>query len=90
MRQEAVKVLFLFFFFFFFVSETAAYGALQHRAEPGGKEVRRMEALHVPSFQQFCDQTVQLRHRLSLMQDGRPAPQISAGTVAEAICFMGR
>jgi hypothetical protein len=48
-----------------------------------------METSQIPSFQQFCEQTVQLRRRLASLEDGRPAPQISAGTVAEAICFMG-
>jgi hypothetical protein len=48
-----------------------------------------MEASQIPNFQQFCEQTVQLRRRLAAMEDGRPAPQISAGTVAEAVCFMG-
>lgn len=54
-----------------------------------GKEVMRMDASQVPSFQQFCEQAMHLRSRLEDMQDGRQAPQISAGTVAEAVCFMG-
>jgi hypothetical protein len=48
-----------------------------------------MNTLRVPSFQQFCEQTVQLRRRLASMEDEREAPRISAGTVAEAVCFMG-
>ena len=48
-----------------------------------------MDASQLPNFQQFCEQEVQLRRRLAAMKDGRQAPQISAGTVAEAVCFMG-
>jgi hypothetical protein len=48
-----------------------------------------MDASQVPNFQQFCEQEVQLRQRLGSIQDGRQAPQILAGTVAEAVCFMG-
>ena len=48
-----------------------------------------MDVLQVPNFQQFCEQKMQLRQRLASMEDGRQAPQISAGTVAEAVCFMG-
>jgi hypothetical protein len=54
-----------------------------------GKEVMRMDASHVLNFQQVCEQEFQLRRRLASMQDERQAPQISAGTVAEAVCFMG-
>ncbi len=54
-----------------------------------GKGVMWMERSQVPNFQRFCEQTVQLRRRLASMQDGRQAPQIPAGTVAEAISFMG-
>ena len=48
-----------------------------------------MDISHIPNFQQFCEQTFRLRQRLAALEDGRPAPQISAGTVAEAVCFMG-
>lgn len=48
-----------------------------------------MDGLHVPSFQRFCEQTLRLRRRLGSLEDTRPAPQISAGVVAEAVCFMG-
>jgi hypothetical protein len=48
-----------------------------------------MEVSQVSSFQRFCEQTMQLRRRLTSMEDERQAPQISAGTVAEAVCFMG-
>jgi hypothetical protein len=54
-----------------------------------GKEVMWMEASQVPNFQRFCEQKLSLRRRLGAMQDGRQAPQISAGTVAEAVGFMG-
>ena len=48
-----------------------------------------MDASQVPNFQRFCEQELQLRQRLGSLEDGRQAPQISAGTVAEAVCFMG-
>ena len=48
-----------------------------------------MEDAQLPNFQQFCERQFQLRERLESMQDARFAPQISAGVVAEAICFMG-
>jgi hypothetical protein len=48
-----------------------------------------MDSLQLPDFQQFCDQQFQLRQRLSTIVDTRKAARISAGTVAEAICFMG-
>ena len=48
-----------------------------------------MEEAHLPNFQQFCEERFQLRERLASLQDTRPAPQIPAGVVAEAICFMG-
>jgi hypothetical protein len=48
-----------------------------------------MEISQMPNFQQFCEQEFQLRQRLQGMQDGRALPQISAGIVAEAVCFMG-
>ena len=48
-----------------------------------------MDASQIPNFQQFCEQQFQLRQRLGQMEDARPAPQSSAGIVAEAICFMG-
>ena len=48
-----------------------------------------MEVLQISSFQRFCEQTMQLRQRLRCMEDERQAPQISAGAVAEAVCFMG-
>ena len=48
-----------------------------------------MDRAQVPNFQRFCEQEFSLRQRLESMQDGRQAPQISAGTVAEAVCFMG-
>jgi hypothetical protein len=48
-----------------------------------------MDAVQVPNFQRFCEQTVRLRRQLASLEDGRQAPQISAGTVAEAVCFMG-
>lgn len=48
-----------------------------------------MDVSQVPNFQRFCEQELQLRQRLASMQDGRQAPRISAGTVAEAVCFMG-
>jgi hypothetical protein len=47
-----------------------------------------MDRLQVPNFQRFCKQELQLRGRLETMQDARHAPQISAGTVAEAVCFI--
>lgn len=48
-----------------------------------------MDVSQVPNFQRFCEQEMQLRQRLGSMEDGRHAPRISAGTVAEAVCFMG-
>lgn len=48
-----------------------------------------MDTLQIPNFQQFCEHELHLHRQLEGMQDGRPAPQISAGTVAEAVCFMG-
>jgi hypothetical protein len=48
-----------------------------------------METSQIPNFQRFCEQTMQLRRRLSALEDARPAPQIPTGTVAEAVCFMG-
>lgn len=48
-----------------------------------------MDPLQIPNFQQFCEQELHLHRQLEGMQDGRPAPQITAGTVAEAVCFMG-
>ena len=48
-----------------------------------------MERLDVPNFQRFCEQKGLLRRRLTDLQEGRPAPHISAGTVAEAVGFMG-
>jgi len=48
-----------------------------------------MEGSQLPNFQQFCEHQFDLRERLGSLKDARPAPQISAGVVAEAICFMG-
>jgi hypothetical protein len=48
-----------------------------------------MEDSQLPNFQQFCEHQFQLRKRLERMQDARSAPRISAGVVAEAVCFMG-
>lgn len=48
-----------------------------------------MDASQIPNFQQCCEQQFQLRERLGTMEDARAALQISAGVVAEAICFMG-
>jgi hypothetical protein len=84
-----------FFFFFSFFSSfswlrgVSEHGAVQTINVVFGKEVMWMDASQVPNFQQFCEQELQLRRRLEGMQDGRQAPQISAGTVAEAVCFMG-
>jgi hypothetical protein len=48
-----------------------------------------MDASPVLNFQQFCEQELHLRRQLEGMQDERQAPRISAGRVAEAVCFMG-
>ena len=48
-----------------------------------------MEQRQIPRFQEFCEREFQLRKRLRVLQDTRPTPRISVGTVAEAICFMG-
>jgi hypothetical protein len=48
-----------------------------------------MEDSQLANFQQFCEHRVQLHDRLNVMKDARSAPQISAGVVAEAVCFMG-
>jgi hypothetical protein len=48
-----------------------------------------MEQRQIPRFQEFCEREFRLRKRLRALRDTRHAPKISAGTVAEAICFMG-
>ena len=48
-----------------------------------------MDTVQLPNFQRFCEQQFQLRQRLGAIRDSRQAPQISAGTVAEAVGFMG-